>query len=285
MKKNNHAEINHEAQPTGESSSVSRKRRRVKVGSVAATAALVLAVLLCLVLMIQIMTIGYASVFGYSVFRVVTPSMEPEIPVNALLLSRQTEITELQEGDIICFRSRDPSMLGRVITHHIIHVYDYGGERLLETMGDANPAPDGYFVNAENLVGKVVRYTRKTNFITSVVAFMNNSIGFLACIVFPCLLIAVFVLRNGVRNIRNEMESVMKAIDEDFGETQRQTQREIEAYEITPEEYQQMYERIRRELLEELRQNALDEKTGASHRADRTTGGADRLTGRTGSSQ
>ena len=281
----------HEAQPPEKTGAVEKQRHGLRVGSIAATAVLVIAVLLCLVLMIQIMTTGYASFFGYSVFRVVTPSMEPAIPVNALLVSKQTDIAELAEGDVICFRPRDPSMLGRVITHRVLHAFDYDGKRLLETMGDANPAPDGYYVNSENLVGKAVWYTKKTNIFTSVVAFMNNSIGFLACIVFPCLLIAVFVLRNGIRNIRSEMENVIEAIDKDFGETQRQAQEQIEAYEITPEEYQQMYERIRRELLEELRQNALEEKTDTNDRAarnggaNRNVGKADSHAGGTGSSQ
>lgn len=231
---------------------VERSKKRVRVGSVLSGVALAAAVALCLLFLIQVLTLGYVHMFGYSLFRVVTPSMEPTISVNALLVCRETDIEDVRADDIVCFRSKDPSILGRAITHRVVRVLREGGEVRLETMGDANPAPDSYFVTAANLIGRVTWYTEKTNFLTSLVALMNNSIGFLACIVFPSILIACLLMRKGVRNIRSEMQSVLEELDRTPAE--RQTPPEPE---ITPEEYRQMYERIRKELLEELRRNAL----------------------------
>ena len=256
-----------------------RGEKLAKIASVATGCALVAAVALCLVFLIQIMTVGYVRLFGCSLFRVVTPSMEPTISVNALLLCRDTEIGDVRAEDIVCFRSRDPSILGRAITHRVVRVLYEGDEIKLETKGDANPVPDLYFVTSANLIGKVTWYTEKTNILTSLVALMNDSIGFLACIVFPSILIACLLMRRGVRNIRSEMQSVLEELDRE--PAARQTPPEPE---ITPEEYREMYDRIRKELLEELRRNALGknlQKGSASCEGSPDGGGADAQTGET----
>ena len=67
---------------------------------------LILAVLLCLYIAIQVMTTGHASVFGFSLFRVVTGSMEPTIPVGGLLLCQNVEIDTITVDDIVCFFSK-----------------------------------------------------------------------------------------------------------------------------------------------------------------------------------
>ena len=65
---------------------------------VISTVILVIAVLLCLVVTIQTLSTGYTSFFGYSVFRVVTGSMEPTIPVNAVLLCKHMDIEDPLRG-------------------------------------------------------------------------------------------------------------------------------------------------------------------------------------------
>ena len=62
------------------------------------TVLLVLAVTLCLYATIQVLSKGYANIGGFMMFRVVTGSMEPEIPVGALLLTKETEIEEVSGG-------------------------------------------------------------------------------------------------------------------------------------------------------------------------------------------
>ena len=56
------------------------------------TILLVLAVLLCLYVAIQSMSNGFVNIGGFMMFRVVTGSMEPTIPVGALLVTKQADI-------------------------------------------------------------------------------------------------------------------------------------------------------------------------------------------------
>lgn len=203
-----------------------------------------LTVVLCLYVVIQVMSHGYASFGGYSVFRVVTGSMEPTIPVGAIILTDDVEITQVEVGDIVCFRAKNAEIRGEIITHRVIGILENAdGLAMLQTKGDANPAMDGYYVTQANLVGRVIWNTGGSSVLSDIVAFFTNKIGFLACIAVPSLILAGLLLRDCVANIKGDLE---KALEELAAEP------EEEPYVITEEEYREMYERIRAELIEEL---------------------------------
>ena len=224
------------------------------------TVLLILAVLLCLYVVIQVLSNGYVNFGGFMMFRVVTGSMEPTIPVGSLLLTRQVDITTVCVDDIICFRTQEAEIWGKIVTHRVVGIYEgLDGMPLLETKGDANLVMDGYLVNQGNFVGKVTWYTGDKSVLSSIFSFFTNKVGFLGCIVFPCLLLAGLILKDCVGNIKKELLTVMEDL-----ETQEKADWESDPLcGMTPEEYQQMYERIRAELIEELMHCAeLQRKTG-----------------------
>lgn len=209
------------------------------------TVLLILAVLLCMYVVIQVLCNGYVNIGGYSMFRVVTGSMEPTIPVGALLVTKQVAMEAVEAGDIICFRAQESAIFGKMMTHRVVGVYTaMDGSLFFETKGDANLVQDGYFVTQANFVGKVIWHTGESSLLSSIFSFFTNKVGFLACIVFPCLLLASLILRDCVKNIREELESAVEEL-------------ETESYDdplcgMTQEEYEEMYARIRAELIEEL---------------------------------
>lgn len=230
-----------------EDSKESLIQRRI---SVLVTVLLILAVLLCLYVVIQVLSNGYVSFGGFMMFRVVTGSMEPTISVGALLVTQRVDIESIRLDDIICFRTQEAEIWGKVVTHRVVGVFEgIDGSPLLETKGDANLVMDGYLVNRGNFVGKVVWYTGEDSVLNSIFSFFTNKVGFLGCIVFPCLLMAGLILKDCVGNIRNELQAVMEELEKP---------EEAASWELDPlcgmtqEEYQQMYERIRAELIEEL---------------------------------
>ena len=213
------------------------------------TVLLILAVLLCLYVVIQVLSNGYVSFGGFVMFRVVTGSMEPTIPVGALLVTQQVDIESIRLDDIICFRTQELEIWGKIVTHRVVGILEgLDGRPLLETKGDANLVMDGYLVNQGNFVGKVVWYTGDNSVLSSIFSFFTNKVGFLGCIVFPCLLLAGLILKDCVGNIQNELRAVMDEL-----ETSEENAWELDPLcGMTQEEYQQMYERIRAELIEEL---------------------------------
>jgi len=212
------------------------------------TVLLILTVFLCLYVVVQVMGRGYVNIGGFSLFRVVTGSMEPTMPVGTLLVSRQVEMDSVEIGDIICFHAKDSAILGRMMTHRVVDIVQTaGGELLFETRGDANLVSDGYLVNQSIFVGKVVWYAGGENMLTKVFSFFTNKIGFLGCIVFPCLLIAAFILKDCVKNIRAELDHTVDELEKEPEE---------DLLQLTEAERNEMYERIRAELVEELKQVA-----------------------------
>ena len=228
-------------------------RRRINV---LITVLLIFAVLLCLWVTIQVLSEGYVNLFGYSLFRVVTGSMEPTIPVGSLLVCKQIGMESVQVGDIVCFRAQEAAIFGRMMTHRVTGIFSAAdGGLLFETRGDANLVTDVFMVSQTNFVGKVTWYTGANSVLSSVFSFFSNKIGFLACIVIPILLLGGLLMKECVNNIRIELKKAMDELERESAP------KEETLPELTEEERNEMYERIRAELIEELMQGAEQSKT------------------------
>lgn len=221
------------------------------------TVILVLSVLLCLYVAIQVLSNGYVNLGGFMMFRVVTGSMEPTIPTGALLISHQTDISAIEVGDIVCFQTQEAEIWGSVITHRVVEILTGAeGGVLLRTQGDANLVADGYFVDQSNLIGKVIWHTGDGSVIATVFSVFTSKVGFLGCVVFPCLLLAGLILKECVGNIHHELQNAVDELENEDEDWQNDP-----LCGMTQEEYQQMYDRIRTEVIEELKRSAKESKT------------------------
>lgn len=222
-----------------------KENKLIRGVNVLVTILLILAIALCAYIVFQLVNDGNASIGGYRMFRVVTGSMEPTMSVGTLLVTKTVDISTIDVGDIVCFRSYDEQIYGSVITHRVVGILHDTAGTLLQTKGDANPVADGDYASQENLVGKVIWYAGEKNVLTSVFSFFTNKVGFLGCIVFPCLLIAGLILQNCVKNIRIEMQKAQET---------SATEQTDPINTMTQHEYEEMIARIRVELTEELLQ-------------------------------
>ena len=229
-------------------------RRRINV---LITVLLVFAVLLCLWVTFQVIGKGYVNLFGYSLFRVVTGSMEPTIPVGSLLVCKHVGMEAVQSEDIICFRAQESAIFGQMMTHRVTGVFPMAdGSLLFETRGDANLTADGFLVSQTNFVGKVIWHTGASSVLSSILSFCSNKIGFLACIVVPILILGGLLMKDCVNNIRSELQKAMDELER--GPVSPEPDPEP-LLELTEEERQEMYERIRAEVLEELMKGAAEQ--------------------------
>ena len=88
---------------------------------------------------------GTPSVFGYTLHRIETGSMEPELHVEDVILCKDiSDVKEVQAGDIITFQG-GARFDNRKVTHRVqtAPYLDDAGEWVLVTKGDANEIDDG----------------------------------------------------------------------------------------------------------------------------------------------
>ena len=233
-----------------------KTRIRNKIISSVVTLLLVFSIFLCLSVVVQLLNKGYVSLFGNSYFRVITGSMEPEIKVGELIHTKKTDMATLKEGEIVSFKSVSSDSYGAIITHRIVGISRGSDGILLLTKGDANLSADGEYVTKDNYIGKVVWRSGDDSFAADFMAFITSKNAFLICIVFPCLLVCGFILKDGVSKMNKELEAIKNAEKkrktEECGEDPCDVSGGDESAEDS-EDYERMRERIRAELIEELK--------------------------------
>lgn len=156
------------------------------------------------------------QVLGYSVFRVMTGSMEPEIRSDSLLVVKKIPPEDIAPGDVISFFSPDPMLEGAVNTHRVVRVEKENGRIQFITKGDANVIEDTYPVDASALVGRAVF---KSYGLGRVVSLLANPLVFGIIILLPLLIILLMNLYRAVRIAadmakKEEEEAVRKALEE-----------------------------------------------------------------------
>lgn len=156
------------------------------------------------------------QVLGYSVFRVMTGSMEPEIREDSLLVVQKTPPEDIAPGDVISFFSPDPMLEGAVNTHRVVRIEKENGRIQFITKGDANVIEDTYPVDASALVGKAAF---KSYWLGKTVSLLANPLVFGIIILLPLLIILLMNLYRAVRIAadiakKEEEEAVRKALEE-----------------------------------------------------------------------
>lgn len=188
---------------------------KVKVLSAISIVLLTVAIVFCAIVIFQTATQGYVSLAGYSVFRVVTPSMEPELPVDTFIITQKVDINDIQEGDIISFISKETYLNGGVVTHRVVETKIVDGRVCLVTRGDASNSVDAAYVTSDNLVGRMVAKTEKDGFISQAYRFLNNKQVFFVFIIMPMLIVAGLLLKGGIQKIYQQISEIKQEIEND----------------------------------------------------------------------
>jgi len=136
--------------------------------------------------------------FSWRVDALLSGSMEPQLKVGSLVVTRPVEPETIVVGDIITFR---PTTVGEsMISHRVIDVRRASALYFL-TKGDANDNPDPFTVPARNLVGKICFHAPYWGYLTE---FLKTPIGFLFGMVIPGLIVITLYISNVWRAITKD---------------------------------------------------------------------------------
>ena len=89
------------------------------------------------------------SIFGYKPFIVLSGSMETEIHIGDLVITKEVDPKTLKKDDVIAFRDAENT----VTTHRIIDLVDKDGQTLFITKGDNNNTQDQNLVEFDDVEG------------------------------------------------------------------------------------------------------------------------------------
>ena len=136
------------------------------------------------------------SIFGYSLYYVLTESMEPEIMAGEIILGKAADPEDLKVGDIITYTGEADDLNGKIITHKIVEIDD----GTFITQGVANDIPDPPISSSQILS----RYIATVPLAGKLFSIINSKFGFVFLIAMPLGLLIV-----------NEITIIVKAFKED----------------------------------------------------------------------
>ncbi len=140
---------------------------------------------------------------GWHVDAVLSGSMEPNLQIGSLVVTRYVDPETIVPGDIITFHSATES--DQLITHRVVGT-GHNSPVNFQTKGDANTKPDPLTVPAHNLVGKVVFHLPYWGYATE---FLKTPLGFLFGVIIPAsigiALLAINMLQSLARHSRRRV--------------------------------------------------------------------------------
>ena len=202
------------------------------------------------------------KLFGNSLLHVITGSMEPTISVEDYILVKETDVNTLETGDIIAFYSSDPTIKGMIVIHRIIDINEDG---TFKTMGDANPVPDDYPVEASSIVGK---YERRSWLFNWMASFMEPKKLLLLLAVVPIFLLSIYEAGTLTKLIRKQVKEENASEDGADGED--------ESTAPDGETREEKIERLKREAVEEyLKKQTAENGDAEIENPETEAGGSD----------
>jgi signal peptidase len=142
-----------------------------------------------ILLMIAAVLTFLAPRFGWRVDAVFSGSMEPELSIGSVVVTRPVEVEEIKVGDIITFYSP----LDERLTSHRVIAVEEASAFYFRTNGDANEDADPFVVPAENVVGKVYLHIPYFGYVSQ---FVKTPLGLLLTICIPGFVLIGMEARN-----------------------------------------------------------------------------------------
>ncbi len=187
----------------------------------------VFAVLMMVFTIISVNTLdrNNRNIFGYKFFIVQSDSMAAtDFKAGDIVISKNVDVEELGEGDIITFISQDPDHYGETVTHKIRKVTtDKYGCRAFVTYGTTTNTDDKELATV--VIGK---YVGRIPNLGQFFVFLKTTPGYILCILTPFLVLIIYQGINCVHLFRKyrkeqvaEMEEEKNKIKEERAENQR----------------------------------------------------------------
>ena len=168
------------------------------------------------------------NLFGYKFFIVQTDSMAAtDFSAGDIIITKNVDVRDLKEGDIITFLSQNPDSMNETLTHKIRKVTtDETGNIAFVTYGTTTNVDDEAL--ATIIIGK---YTFALPYLGYFFQFLKQPAGYIVCILVPFL---VLIISQGIstvqlfRRYKKEQVAEMDAEKEQIAKEREENQKMME---------------------------------------------------------
>ena len=149
-----------------------------------------------------------------SLYTIISPSMEPNIRVYDVVITKKTNANDIKEGDVITFISTSTLGEGLTITHRVKSVIRTENDVKFRTQGDNNNTPDSALVTSNNLLGKVVFTIPQLGRIQFL---LQSKEGWLFCLLIPAIIVVVYDVVKVLKlsNVKQRLNNTLKEEEKD----------------------------------------------------------------------
>ena len=166
-----------------------QKKKIQKIAGTVTTAIALLLVAFCAFLLFTKGANGATFIGKKAHIYIVSQSMEPKIKAGSFIVIEKADAKDVTLGDIITFKSSDPSIKGKLNTHQVVEII--GNDEKFITKGINNAERDFYPVDAKDIIGK---YVQNATYINKFAAWFTTVKGLIITIavgVTICLVVYV----------------------------------------------------------------------------------------------
>lgn len=147
-----------------------------------------LIVLVVCVVFVQRLSNNKITLGGYSIFTVVSESMEPEYKVWDMIVAKKADPESISVGDDVVYLGDEGDFAGRIVTHRVIKIDRNNGNLEFTTQGISNDLSDPV-IDEGQIYGKVLFKSSILSFLSRI---MNNLYGFYFLVFIPFVIILFF---------------------------------------------------------------------------------------------
>ena len=180
------------------------------------------------------------SIAGTMPFIVLSDSMHPLIKTGDVIICKEIEAEDVEEGLVISFYDPDGSGTS-VVTHKVIERIEENGKLSFRTQGINNNGEDRLPVPAENVIAE---YTGiRLPLVGNIAMFMQTTAGLIVCVIVPIVLLVGYdIIRrrlyekkktDDVEALKAELEALRSMQN---AEGRMQNENDVEAEEEKPSE-------------------------------------------------
>lgn len=142
----------------------------------------------------------------YGAYVIVSGSMEPLIKVRDAVIIKRADADSIKVGDVVTYRSQDPSYYGILITHRVVRIEEQNGEKLYITKGDSNETIDRSPIKLGQIQGKVVMRVPKIGYIKF---FLIDYYGWIIAVLIPSVGIISYDIVKLFKRARQDDDKVI----------------------------------------------------------------------------